>query len=90
MGHADRPRLHNAFSVDTQSRGVRLSIAERRHSYSDAHIDSNTYRDAESYSHSNGNGNGNRNTDAQTYPDSKTCSFSAAASYAAATAITRG
>ncbi len=78
MGYADRPWLHDAFSLDAQSRSVRLFLAGgRRH----AHTDTN----------SNSHCDGNRicNGDAYCYPGTEVYSFTEAASYAAAAAVAR-
>jgi len=61
MGHADRPWLYNALSLDAQSRGVRLSPAGQRHSHS--HTDINTQRD------SHCDGNFYTNTEADTHTE---------------------
>ena len=57
MGHANRPRLHDAFSLDAQSRRLCLSSARR--------CESNTYTNGvaqcNAYSDSYGNSNSNRN-----------------------------
>lgn len=79
MGHADRPRFHNALSLDAQSRSVRLSLAGgRRHSHS------NTYRDPNGNSHCDGNGNGyydpNSNTWSQVHSHTEATPHSTAAS----------
>ena len=87
MGHAGRPRLHDAFCLDAQSRSVRLSVTERRHSHSNTYTDVNTYRDTNSNSHSDSNCNSNPN--AQADADPKACSYAEAASYAATAAIAR-
>jgi hypothetical protein len=80
VGHADRPRLHNAFSLDAQSRSVRLSLAGgRRHSH--AHSNVNTYRNANADSHRDGNSH------TETYTYTESCTDAKAASYAATTAI---
>lgn len=80
VGHADRPRLHNAFSLDAQSRSVRLSLAGgRRHSH--AHSNVNTYRNANADSHCDGN--------TETYTHTESCTDAKAASFAATTAIAR-
>jgi hypothetical protein len=84
MGHADRPRLHNAFSLDAQSRSVRLSLAGgRRHSNSHSNV--NTYRNANADS----NSNGNSDTDTEAHSNSATRTDAEAASYAATPAIAR-
>src|SRR6266478_2786140 len=85
MGHADRPWLHHAFSLDAQSRGLRLSLAGRRHSNSHSNTDINTYRDTDSNSHCHGN----CYTDTETYTHTESCADAEAASYAAATAVAR-
>ena len=86
VGHADRPRLHNAFSLDAQSRSVRLSLAGgRRHSH--AHSNVNTYHNANADSHCDGNSNSDGNT--ETYTHTESCTDAKAASYAATTAIAR-
>ena len=57
MGHADRPRLHNAFSMDAQSGSIRLPIAGRRrhsHSNTNTYRDSNFYNDTKTYAHAEG------------------------------------
>ena len=55
MGHADRPWLYNALSLDAQSRGVRLSPAGQRHSHShtdiNSHCDGNFYTNTEADTH---------------------------------------
>lgn len=81
MGHANRPRVHHAFGLDAQSRGLRLSFADRRHSHSNA----NTYGDtnSDSYCHRNSN------TNTQADSDAKACSDTEAAPFAATAAITR-
>ena len=64
MGHADRPWLHNALGLDTQSRRVCLPSPWRcdsntntnGYTYSDS--DGNTYSDSDG----NTNGNSNRNS----------------------------
>jgi hypothetical protein len=81
VGHADRPRLHNAFGLDAESRSVRLSLAGRRHSHTD------TYRNANADSHRDGNSNSDDNT--ETYTHTESCTDAKAASYAATTAIAR-
>jgi hypothetical protein len=84
VGHADRPRLHNTLSLDTESGSVRLSLAgRRRHSHSYSNI--NTYRDTNHNSHCDGN----FYADTATYPDTEGCTDAEAASYAATAAIAR-
>jgi hypothetical protein len=83
MGHADRPRLHDSFCLDAQSRGVRLPLTDRRY----ANANANTYGDTNSNSHCDGNCNSN--THAQADADPKACSYAEAASYAAPAAIAR-
>jgi len=86
MGHANRPRLDDAVSVDAQSRSVRLSlVGRRRHSH--AHSNRDTNSDSNSYSYSycyrNRNRNRNRNTWSQVHsyteatPHAKTASLGA-------------
>ena len=80
VGHANRPRLHNAFSLDAQPGSLRLSLAGgRRHSH--AHSNINTYRNANA--DSNSNSDGNSDTDTETYTHTE------AASHAATAAIAR-
>jgi hypothetical protein len=83
MGHADRSWLHYAFSLDAQSRSVRLSVAGRHHSHSHSNTDINTYRDTNSNCH------GKFYTDTETYTHTESCTDAKAASYAATTAIAR-
>ena len=74
LGYADRPRLHNAFSLDAQSGSICLSLAgRRRHSHSHSNI--NTYRDCNFYN------------DTKTYAHAEGRADAEAASYAAAAAI---
>ena len=63
MGHADRPWLHNALGLDTQSRRVCLPSPWR--------CDSNTNTNGYTYSDSDGNtnGNSNRNSAANSNPN---------------------
>jgi hypothetical protein len=72
MGHADRSRFNNAFSLDAESRRLRLSVADRRHSYSHAHANSdtyrNTYRDTNCNSHCDSDGYSNTYTQADSNP----------------------
>ena len=79
MGHADRPWLHYAFSLDAQSRGLRLSLAGRRHSHTDTYCDTN----------SNSHCNANFYADTETYTHTESCTDAQAASYTATTAIAR-
>lgn len=83
MGYADRPRVHHAFSLDAQSRGVCLSFADRRHSHSDTDTDINAYGDANSNSYCHGNSNTNTSADS----DAKACSYTTAASHTGPSAI---
>jgi len=53
MGHADRPWLHNALGLDTQSRRVCLPSPWR--------CESNTNTNGYTYSNSDGNTNSNSN-----------------------------
>ena len=75
VGHADRSRFDNAFSLDTESRSVRLSIADRRHSYSYAYPNSDTYRHSYSHTyrdtncHCDSNRNGNTHAQADSNPE---------------------
>jgi len=64
VGHADRPRFNNAFSLDAQSRGVCLSVADWRYSDPNANTDINTDRDADSNCHCDSNWNSNANANA--------------------------
>ena len=50
MGHADRSRLHYAFSLDAQSRRIRLSLWPALASNSDTNPDRNSYGYTDSYS----------------------------------------
>ena len=84
MGHADRPRLHHAFSLDAQSRGLRLSLAGRRHSQSYSNTDINTYRYTDSNSHCDG-----KCTPTPNLHPHRVCADAEAASYAAAAAVAR-
>ena len=79
MGHADRPRLHNAFSLDAQSRSVRLSLAGGR-LHSHAHSNVNTYLNANADSHCDGNSETYTHT--ESWPDAKSPSYAAAAAVA--------
>jgi hypothetical protein len=69
MGHADRPWLHNAFSLDTKPRSVCLPVARCSYSDPDAHCltvgyaDTNSYSDSYGYSFSNANAHGNTTED---------------------------
>ena len=83
LGHADRPRLHYAFGLDAQSRGVRLPVAEWRHSNSYAHSNGNSYRNADANSDCHCHGNSNTQADA----DSKACSYAEAATNTASPRI---
>ena len=62
MGHADRPWLHNALSLDAQSRRVCVPAARCTHS------DANTDCIAFSYGYAHGNGH----CDANSYSDGNT------------------
>jgi hypothetical protein len=94
LGHADRPRVDNAFSLDTQSRRVCLSLANWRYSdpNSNSNSDINTNRDADD--HADANSHCNRDfftdpdTEAYTYAEDR--SDAEAASYAAAAAVALG
>ena len=86
MGHADRSRLHNAFSLDAQPGSVRLSLAGRRR-HSHAHSNINTYRNANA--DCNCNSDGNSDTDTKTYTHTESCTDAEAASHAATAAIAR-
>ena len=68
MGHADRPWLHSALGLDTQSRRVCLPSPWR--------CDSNTNTNGYTYSDSDGNTNGNPNR--YTYSDAGADSNAAA------------
>ena len=86
VGHADRPRLHNAFSLDAQSGSICLPLAGgRRHSHSHSNV--NTYRNANA--DSNSHRDGNSDTDTETYTHTESCADAEAASYAATPAIAR-
>ena len=88
MGHADRPRLHDAFSLDAQSRRVCLSFARRRESDPNTHGFADVLQPtATADSNSNGNSNCDGNTDTETYTHTEICTDAEAASYAAAAAI---
>jgi len=81
MGHADRPWLHNALSLDAQSRRVCVPAARCTHS------DANTDCIAFGYAH------GNSQWDADSYSDGNTCkghTHAETASYATAAAIELG
>ena len=79
MGHANRPRLHDAIGLDAQSRRLCLSSARW--------CESNTYRDTNGNGHCDGNSDSN--TDTETYTDTQAYTVAEAASYASATAIRR-
>jgi len=78
VGHANRPRLHDAIGLDAQSRRLCLSFAGRRR-----YSHSNTYSD--SYGNSNPHGYCHSDTDTETYTQAYT--VAEATSYASATAI---
>ena len=71
MGHANRSRLDYIVCMDTQPRGVRLSLAGRRRQ---SH--SNTYRDTNANSHGNGNSDSNSNSYCYCYCYSNSNSWS--------------
>ena len=94
VGHANRPRLHDALGLDAQSRRLCLSFARRWES------DANPNRITECYSDSNCYCYCTRlqqllqqlrqqHTDTQTYAHPEDHSDAEAASYAAAAAIAR-
>jgi hypothetical protein len=85
VGHADRSWLHNALSLDAQSRSVRLSLADgRRHSHS------HSYGNANADSHGNGDRYANRHSYDDTYRNTRQGhAYAKAASDAATTAIAR-
>jgi hypothetical protein len=85
FGTCRSTRLHHAFSLDAQSRGLRLSLAGRRYSQSHSNTDINTDCDTDSNSHCHGK----RYTDTETYTHTEICADAEAASYAAATAVAR-
>ena len=60
MGHADRPGLHYAFSLDAQSRGLCLSFARR--TAPDSNSDGYAKCDAHGHTYSHANGYANSHT----------------------------
>ena len=95
MGHADRPRLHNAFSVDAQSRRIRLPSARRWESDTNPHRVAECYGNSDGYADSNSNSDGyadshcDSNGDTTAYTHTESCTDAEAASYAATPAIAR-
>ena len=89
MGHADRPRLHNAFSLDPQSR--RVCVPAARCTHSDPNTDCIAFGYAHGNSHcdadSDSDGNCDGNLYTETYAHTEVCTDTAVASYAAAPAI---
>jgi hypothetical protein len=84
MGHADRPWLHNALSLDTEPRRIRLSLARCAHS--DANSDGFTdsygygYSNTNSYCDTNSHCDTNFYTGPQIYAHTKAAPDAAAAS----------
>jgi hypothetical protein len=83
MGDASRPRRHDAFGLDAQSRRVCLPAARC------AQSDSNPHGLANSYSNSNSHCDGNVYADigTETYTNTERCADAEAASYTATAAI---
>ena len=89
MGHASRPRLHDAIGLDAQSRRLCLSSARRCESntYTNGVAQCNAYSDSYGNSNSNPHGYCHSDTDTETYTQAYT--VAEAASYAAAATIAR-
>src|SRR6185295_4655313 len=92
VGHADRPRFNNAFSLDAQSRSVCLSLADWRYADPNANTDINTDRDADDHADANSHCNSNFFTDpdTETYTYAEDRSDAEAASYPAPAAVVLG
>jgi hypothetical protein len=96
MGHANRPRLHDAFGLDAQSRRICLPTARRCQSNTNTngYTYGNSNADGDRCGHSNSNNNtycysdGNSNTDADFNTDSEAHTDSKTATDAAAQAVT--
>lgn len=67
MGHADRPGQHHAVGLDTQPRGICLSVGWSLHANTNTDLvaDGDTNRDCNSNSQCNGDAYSNCNIDAQ-------------------------
>jgi hypothetical protein len=83
MGHASRPRRHNALGLDAQSRGVCVPAARS------AQSDPNAHGLADSNGNSDSDSDGNFYTDTETYTHTEGCTDAEAASYAATAAVMR-
>jgi hypothetical protein len=88
VGHANRPRLHDALGLDAQSRCIRFPTGRRWESnpdaYGYAHSNSDSYAHGNSYGYAYGNAHSNSytdadfNTDSEAYIDAKTSTDAAA------------
>jgi len=67
VGHASRPRLHDAFGLDAQSRRICLPTARRCESNTNPNGIAKRYTYGNSNCYSNGNSNGNSNCDSNSY-----------------------
>ena len=84
MGHANRPRLHDAFSLDAQSRRICFPITRQRDSnpytHCKSHDNSGTYTYANGHSNSNTYGHTQTDTYAKAQSDTATSPDTAASS----------
>ncbi len=87
MGHANRPRLHDALSLDAQSRRLCLPSARRRwesdtnansHSYGHTNSDFDTNTNTNSYCYANADFHAQTDADAEVSANTKASSYSAA------------
>ena len=81
MGHANRPRLYDAFGLDAQPRCLCLSSGWKRYT--------NTNTNRKSYSDGNTHGNSQRNTDTEADAHAENCADAEAASNTGPAAIAR-
>jgi len=85
MGHANRPRRHDAFGLDSQPGRLCLSSGWSRHANTNANRKSFGYGNTDGYSHCDGN----FYTNAETHTHTKVCADAETASNTCPAAIAR-
>jgi len=73
MGHANRPRLHDALGLDAQPRRLCLSSGWSRHTDTNANGNTNSYSDSNKYAYTCFKAY----SDAETSPDASAAPVSA-------------
>jgi hypothetical protein len=87
LGHADRPRQHNAVGLDSQPWRICLSAGRCLQSNSNTDCIANSYGYADTNSHCDPDSYANGNINAETYSHSEICSHTTAASYTGASPV---